>query len=111
MREKTTCCVQTGLFPVCDHYAKLFLISVDDDGGEQFQPFYVDVLALGGAVPDFTLPPDPKSTLQRMMRFARVQGSSWFFVDHFGDGVRKVVWLDAYALRLAAVNIGRGDDV
>lgn len=51
----------------------MFRIPIDDDGGKQVQLGHTLVLALSGAVPDFTLATDPQGVFQGVMGLALVQ--------------------------------------
>lgn len=51
----------------------MFCVPVNDDGGQQVQPSHPVVLALSGAVPDFTLTANPQGVFQSVMGLAFVQ--------------------------------------
>lgn len=59
MREEICWRIQPDPFPLRDSCAKLFCIPEDDDGSEQVEPCYPEVLAFHVAVSDFALPPNP----------------------------------------------------
>ena len=64
---------QPGVFPLSDRFAEVGGIPVNDDGGEEVEPGHAVVLALAGAVADFTLASDPERVLERVMSLALVQ--------------------------------------
>ena len=51
----------------------MFGIPINDDGGEKVKACHAEVLALGGAIADFTLSSDTQGVFQGVMRFAFVQ--------------------------------------
>ena len=51
----------------------MFGIPINDDGGEKVKACHAEVLALGGAIADFTLSTDTQGVFQGVMRFAFVQ--------------------------------------
>ena len=57
-------------------FAEVDRVPVDDNCREQVQSGHVEVLALGGPIPDFALATDPQGILQRMVCFAFVQSDS-----------------------------------
>ena len=73
MRQELRWAFEPGLLPFGGRYPQVFGVPEDHDRGEQIQPCDAEVLAFGGPVPDFALPPDAQGSLQSVMCFTFVQ--------------------------------------
>ena len=58
---------QPGVFTLSARFAEVDGIPVYDDGGEQVEPGHAVLLALGRAVADFALAPDPECETQSVV--------------------------------------------
>ena len=73
MREQSGIAIQPGPLPRGYGLTEVLGVPVDDDGGEEVETGHAVVLPFGGAIPDFTLPPDAQGVLQGVMGLAFVQ--------------------------------------
>lgn len=73
MREQSGVAIQPGPLTRGDGLTEMLGVPVDDDGGEKIETGHAVVLALGGAIPDFTLAPDAQGVFQGVMGLALVQ--------------------------------------
>lgn len=73
MGEEFRRAFETGALACGDCISEVFCVPTDDDRGEQVKACDAEVLALSGAVADFTLTPDAQGALQRVVRFALVE--------------------------------------
>ena len=73
MRQKigraVEACTATGRYSL----TKVLGVPIDDDGGKQVEADHAIVLALGRAIPNFTLGADTQGVFQGMVRLAFVQ--------------------------------------
>ncbi len=73
MREQRGVAIQPGPLPRGDGLTEVLGVPVDDDGGEQVETGHAIVLAFGGAIADFALPPDAQGIFQGVMGLTLVQ--------------------------------------
>lgn len=73
MRQKFRWHIKSFISALCDRLAEMEGVPVDDDCGEQVQPGDAVMLALGGAVTDFTLATDTQSILESVVGLVLVE--------------------------------------
>ena len=73
MRQQIGRTIQAGPLPRGHGLTEVLGVPVDDDCREQVEARHAVVLALGGAIPDFTLAPDAQGVFQGVVCLALVQ--------------------------------------
>ncbi len=73
MCQKLWIGVKSGAFSCRNGLPEMLGVPVDDDGGEQVQPWHAVVLTFDGPISDFTLATDAKCIFEGMMGLALVE--------------------------------------